>query len=155
MPFMQVSASSDAYISKSNPNRNFGMVTCLFTGVCTLDDDIFRSLLKFNLANCIPSGNNIINASLKLFVYIKNTPNRVLSPQAVNVFTNVSNFSENRVTWNNAPRLDSTPYFVNIIDGDVGNFVSIDITNLVIGWSDGTIPNNGITLVGIERKIIL
>ncbi|EKQ54075.1 DNRLRE domain-containing protein, partial [Clostridium sp. Maddingley MBC34-26] len=65
-----------------------------------------------------------------------------------------SNFFENTVTWNNAPGISPTIYSKVITDADVDNFISIDITNIAIGWFNNTIPNFGITLVGIEDVII-
>ncbi|EKQ54074.1 DNRLRE domain-containing protein, partial [Clostridium sp. Maddingley MBC34-26] len=113
-------------------------------------DDIYRSLLKFNVSSAIPAGSTITNASLNLFVFRKDTPDAVLFPQTVNVFTNNSNFFENTVTWNNAPAISPTIYSKVITDADIDNFISIDITNIVIGWFNNTIPNFGITLAGIE-----
>ena len=141
------------YIYFLNPNTNFGSSSLLFTGVFVPLNNVFRSLLKFDLSDVIPSGSSILQASLELFVFRKDTPDLAISPQTVTVFTNASDFSENTVTWNNAPALNTTTDSVNVTDSDVGSFISIDITNLVGGWIDGSIINNGVTLVGIENVI--
>ena len=138
-----------AYISLSNPNTNYGISSLLFTGRFVQPNDIFRSLLKFDLTNAVPPGNTITSASLNLFVYIKDLPDAVLSPQIVSVFTNASDFSGATVTWNNAPAMTLTIYSKNITNADVDNYISIDITGLVIEWLNGSLTNNGITLDAI------
>ncbi|AKA71836.1 DNRLRE domain-containing protein [Clostridium scatologenes] len=153
MPFIQVSPSDDAYISQYYSNTNFGTSIALFTGEFLQPNDLYRSLLKFNLTGVIPPGNVILSAALNLFVYRKDKTDVQLSPQPVNVFTNVTNFSQNTVTWNNAPAISPTPYSVNVTDANVNNYISIDITNIVVDWFYNAIPNNGITLVGIENII--
>ncbi|WP_315115558.1 DNRLRE domain-containing protein [uncultured Clostridium sp.] len=156
MPFVQVNPTDDVFITEYYPNNNFGNDTALFTGEYLKynnQPDAFRSLLKFNLAGVILPGNIILGATLNLFVYRKDKTDAQLSPQTVSVFTNASNFSQNTVTWNNAPALNPTPYSINVTDADVNNYISIDITNIVIGWFYGVIPNNGITLAGIENTI--
>lgn len=153
MPTTIISPTADAYISLLNPNTNFGFSSLLFTGRFVQPNDVFRSLLKFNLSGVVPPGNTVISAFLNLLVYRKDQPDASLSPQPVDVFTNVSDFSEDTVTWNTAPAINPTIYSINVTDTDVGNYISIDITNLVIDWLNNVIPNNGITLVGIENVI--
>ncbi|WP_411680361.1 DNRLRE domain-containing protein [Clostridium thailandense] len=153
MSFVQVKPTDDAYISMLNGNSNFGSSSVLFTGRFVQPNDIYRSLLKFDLTNAIPPGSDVLSAYLKLFVYRKNSPDLVLSPQTVTVFTNASSFSQNTVTWNNAPAINPTIYSINVTDADVNNFISIDITDLVVGWLNESITNNGITLTGIENII--
>src|SRR5471030_3308660 len=101
-----INPTDDAYISQLNPNTSFGFSSLLFTGRFVQPTDVFRSLLKFNLTGVVPPGNTITSASLNLFVFRKDLPDAVLSPQTVNVFTNSSNFSENTVTWNTAPAIN-------------------------------------------------
>src|SRR5471030_2858885 len=153
MSIAVVNPTDDAYISQLNPNTNYGFSSLLYTGRFVQPTDVFRSLLKFDLSGAVPPGNNIITASLNLFIFRKDQPNATLSPQPVNVFINTTNFSENTITWNTAPALNSTPYFTNVTDADVAKYISINITGLVIDWSNNAIPNNGVTLVGIENII--
>lgn len=151
MPFMQINPTDDAYISQLNPNRNFASSSSLFTGMFIQPTDNFRSLLKFDVSGILPPDNGIINATLNLLVYRKDSPDLLLSPQAVSVYTNDSDFSESTVTWNNAPAISPTIYSIDVTDANVGNFISINITELVKDWVTNVIPNNGITLVGIEN----
>src|SRR5471030_1580942 len=153
MPTAVISPTDDAYISQLNPNSNFGLSSILYTGRFVQPTDVFRSLLKFDLSGVVPPGNTVTSASLNLFVFRKDLPDAVLSPQTVNVFTNSSNFSENTVTWNTAPAINPTIYSINVTDADVSKYISIDITNLVIDWINNQSTNFGVTLVGIENII--
>ncbi|OPJ55355.1 DNRLRE domain-containing protein [Clostridium chromiireducens] len=153
MPSVILSPIADAYISLLNPNTNFGFSSLLFTGRFVQPNDLFRSLLKFDLTNAVPPGNTIISASLNLFVSRKDLPDAVLSPQTVSVFTNASDFSEATVTWNNAPAINPTIYSKNVTDANVGNYIGIDITNVVIDWINNPATNFGVTLTGIENVI--
>lgn len=153
MPFVQVPPTDNVYVSQFFPNKNFGKLTTLLTGKYLQSNDAYRSLLKFDLSNIISSENIILCAALNLFIYRKDKSSAQLSPQTVNVYTNTSNFSQNTVTWNNAPELNPTHYSINIEDKDINNFISIDITSIVISWFHNIISNNGITLVGIDNIV--
>ncbi|AKA71837.1 DNRLRE domain-containing protein [Clostridium scatologenes] len=153
MPFVQIPPTDNIYISQFFPNKNFGKLTTLLTGKYLKSNDAYRSLLKFNLSNVIPPGSIILCAALNLFVYRKDKTDAQLLPQIINVYTNTNNFSQNEITWNNAPELDQTQYSIKIDDKDVNNFISIDITSIVISWFYNIIPNNGITLVGMHNII--
>ena len=153
MTLIQVSPSDNAYVYSLNPTSNFGSSTLLFTGTGSQLSYKFRTLFKFDLSDLIPPGNTVTSASLELFVYKKDKPDSLLSPQNVTVSTNSSNFSQNTVTWNNAPATSVTPYHVNVTDADVNKYISIDITNVVIGWINTPSLNYGITLKGMENVI--
>lgn len=153
MPFVQIPPTDNIYISQFFPNKNFGKLTTLLTGKYLKSNDAYRSLLKFDLSNVIPPENIILCAALNLFIYRKDKSSTQLSPQTVNVYTNTSSFSQNTVTWNNAPELNPTHYSINIEDKDINNFISIDITSIVISWFHNIISNNGITLVGVDNTV--
>lgn len=153
MPFVQIPPTDNIYISQFFPNKNFGKLTTLLTGKYLKSNDAYRSLLKFDLSNVIPSESIILYAALKLFVYRKDKTDAQFSPQIINVYTNTNNFSQNEITWNNAPELDQTQYSIKIEDKDINNFINIDITSIVISWFYNIIPNNGITLVSMHNII--
>ncbi|WPC42495.1 DNRLRE domain-containing protein [Clostridium sp. JS66] len=153
MPFVQIPPTDNIYISQFFPNKNFGKLTTLLTGKYLKSNDAYRSLLKFDLSNVIPSESIILYAALKLFVYRKDKTDSQFSPQIINVYANTNNFSQNEITWNNAPELDQTQYSIKIEDKDINNFINIDITSIVISWFYNIIPNNGITLVSMHNII--
>ncbi|QXE20978.1 DNRLRE domain-containing protein [Clostridium sp. 001] len=150
MTIIQVSPSDNAYIYSQSPAENFGNSSLLFTGTGSQLSYKYRTLFKFDLSGLIPPGNTVTSASLELFVYTKSKPDTLLSPQNITVSTNSGDFSQKTVTWNNAPQATATPYSINVTDADVNNYISIDITNVVIDWINTPSKNHGITLTGIE-----
>lgn len=153
MTVIQVSPSDNAYIYSLNSDTNFGSSALLFTGTENELSYKYRTLFKFDLSGLIPPGNTVTSASLELFVYRKDKPDSLLSPQSVTVSTNSSDFSQDTVTWNNAPEVAATPYSINVTDADVDNYISIDITNVVIDWINIPSRNYGITLKGVESVL--
>ena len=133
------------YISQQNPNNNFGPCEELYVGQSAIPSDTFRTLLKFDIRT-IPLGSIIAKATLRLFL------NEEESSFAKALYINrlLSNFSQNTVTWNNAPEFKHTFFSANISDNNVNNYVYVNITELVRGWYSRTIENNGILLSTLE-----
>lgn len=138
----------DAYISEWYANQNFGSNSALFVSQYKQPKDDYRSLLHFDLSS-IPSSSTIEKAELLLCMY----RNEVITDIYVNVHRLLNNWNQYTVTWSSAPS------FSSMIDGSL--FVSgatplgphsIDVTDLVKGWYDGSIPNNGMMLVGNEMN---
>lgn len=137
----------DAYISEWYAGQNFGSSIALFLSQYQQPGDYYRSLLQFDL-KCIPPTSTIEKAELLLTMY----RNEVNSAGVwVNVHRLLNSWHQAKVTWNNQPPFSSN------IDGSV--FIAntsplglqkIDITHLVKGWYDGSIPNNGLLLTGNE-----
>ncbi|MDD3024723.1 MAG: DNRLRE domain-containing protein [Syntrophomonadaceae bacterium] len=139
--------SQDAYISEWYAEQNFGSSIALFVSQYKQPGDDYRSLLQFDL-KCIPPTSTIEKAELKLTMY-RNEVNS--AGVCVNVHRLLNNWCHCTVKWNNQP-----PFYPNC-DGSVfiGNTTplglqTIDITKLVKGWYDGSIPNNGLLLMGNE-----
>ncbi|MEA5008097.1 DNRLRE domain-containing protein, partial [Clostridium tyrobutyricum] len=112
--------------------------------------DSYRSLLKFDIPGSIPSKCKITKALLYIYVNRKDKDHCSYPSQTVTVYNNLVNFSQNTVTWSNAPNISITLYKTKISNRDIGHYVKFDITNLVRDWYNNTIVNNGLTLVGIE-----
>ncbi|MCI1969498.1 DNRLRE domain-containing protein, partial [Clostridium luticellarii] len=148
--------TDDVYISEFFPDTNFVSSPVLYSGEYTQYNgcpDAYASLLKFNIADSIPYNSAISNAYLYLYVNRKNKLDCKYSCQSITIYTNLDDFNGNTVTWNTAPDISITPYKKIISDTDVGTFIRINITNLVINWYNNSAPNNGITLVGIENVV--
>ncbi|MBR9649289.1 DNRLRE domain-containing protein [Clostridium tyrobutyricum] len=145
--------TDDVYISEFFPNKNFVSSSVLYTGEYTRYKncpDSYRSLLKFDIPGSIPSKCKITKALLYIYVNRKDKDHCSYPSQTVTVYNNLVNFSQNTVTWNNAPNISITLYKIKISNKDIGHYVKFDITNLVRDWYNNTIANNGLTLVGIE-----
>ena len=135
------------YISQLNPNNNFGPCEELYVGQSAIPTDNFRTLLKFDIRT-IPLGNIIVKATLRLFL---NEEDSSLT-KALYINRLLSNFSQNTVTWNNAPEFKHTFFSTNISDNNINNYIYINITDLVRGWYSHTIENNGILLSTLETS---
>lgn len=102
----------------------------------------FDSYIKFNLAT-LPANPNIAKATLRLYV------DAVVGGGSFDVYQLNSSWNENTLTYNNAPALGISAtgsHPVAITASSLNQFVLIDITSLVQGWANGTIPNNGVAL---------
>lgn len=154
MALKQISPSADAYISEYYNSRNFGTDANLYSGNFMQANDVYRSLLKFDLTQ-IPAGSTITSASLKLYVSRKDKNDTILPLQKITAYANKTDFSESTVTWNNAPEVDQTiPYPQPVTDADLNKYVSIDITGLVKSWFAGSKPNYGVTVIGNYESTI-
>lgn len=148
--------TDDIYISEFFSTQNFVSSPFLYTGEYTEHNkcpDAYRSLLKFNTTDIIPSKSFIEKVTLHLYVNRKDKTDYKHSSQCLTVYSNLINFSENTATWNNAPNISITPYSKTILNKDIGNYIQLDITRLFLKWHDKIIANNGITLVGTENII--
>jgi hypothetical protein len=132
----QAPPRADTFVSSNAPARNFGSEPLLAVQAGT------TSYVQFNLAD-LPAGATVSKATLRLYVDI--------STQAgsFDVYEIDSPWSENSLNFNNAPSLGvsatgSKP--VTVSRSSQNQFVLVDITPLVQGWLNGTIPNNGVAL---------
>lgn len=144
--------NKDAYISKYYPNQNFGTDDFLFISRFESDEDVYRSLLQFNLnslSNFIPPSSTIMSGELELNVFRNESP---IEGTSVKVFRLLGDFQENNITWNNQPLFSETEDGSKTIFPETLGSFTIDITNLAKGWYDGSIPNNGLILLGDETQ---
>jgi hypothetical protein len=69
--------------------------------------------------------------------------------RTITTYRIASAWSESTVTWNNKPSF-STAYGSAPVTHGAWGWYSFNVTNLVRGWINGTIPNNGVMLRGPE-----
>lgn len=140
----------DAYIAEWFPNQNFGAVPFLYISRYKQAGDIYRSLIQFDLCslgcNFIPPDSHITKAKLLLPVY----RNEITGSIDVKVFRVLQYWSELTVTWNTQPLTGSSPDGTESVAAGFLGTVEIHITDLVRGWYDGSIVNNGLLLKGNE-----
>ncbi len=135
----------DTYISEWYAGQNFGFNQALFVGQYRQSGDDYRSLMQFDLSS-IPKNSTIEKAELQLTLY----RNEVTSDNIdLSVHRLLNKWSSYTINWN------THPPFSPFRDGSVSidqttplGLQSIDISNLVRGWYDGSIPNNGLLLEG-------
>lgn len=146
MAIYYLPATQDAYVSQYYFNSNFGGSPALYIGRFAGPGDVYRSLLKFDLST-LPTLSAIQSAQLILFVDRKDVP----GSQLVTIYQTLSEWNESLVTWNNQPGGVSV-FSGNIVDGNVGSFVSFDITALVQAWYNFIVPNTGLLIQGVETS---
>jgi hypothetical protein len=135
-------------VSQLQPNQNFGPQENLFVGRTATPNDVFRSLLNFDIS-AIPPASIITNATLRLLFFQKIAPGiQPLSAQRL-----LSSFSQNTVTWNTQPApAGGYVYETNLADDLVGGYIYLDLTGLVQDWYTGLFPNNGFVLTTFENQ---
>jgi len=132
----QITPSGDSYTNSAAPTTNYGAKTLL--GV---DGATQISYIQFDLGS-IPSGANVSQATLKLYV------NSVTSAGSFNVDFVNGGWSEGTIDFNNAPALGSTIVAsVPITTADKNQYVLINITPALQAWLNGSQTNDGIALV--------
>lgn len=145
------------YISKKNGDKNYNELDKMMVGVTS--DDIYRSLVKFNLPT-IGTASNLVSAYLNIVSHKDDYKvGEVLAEGLVTINELTSNVDFNKVTWNNfenkyneyiefySPILRS----VYNVDGITLSNNSIDITNLVKGWYSGK-PNYGLLIKNYKEE---
>ena len=133
--------SEDAYVRAGRyANDNFGSSTELFVKTTTNDDFVRETLMKFDLSNYETI------TSAKIFFYAK-----AQVSMNVNVYgVDNDSWSENSVTWNNAPSLNTNLGAVALtanyswVDLDVSSAVINDFSASDKTFSIGLKDNNNI-----------
>jgi len=140
--------NQDVYISEWYANENFNSSEGLFVSQYQQPGDDYRSLFQFNLAS-IPPTCTIEKAELEIKIYRNEVNGGIL----IEAHRLLNNWLQNQVTWNNCPPFSpDTDGEACVSQGSPPEFLCIDITNLVRGWYDGSIPNNGLILIGNEAE---
>jgi len=143
LPIKNVYIAS-AYPDQNFANRNQGDV--LFVGSFTGADDIYRSVLEFDLSDPnhgIPPNSTIERAELLLSMYRNDNPGTA----RVEVFILDDAFDERTVTFNTS--LSTRPAGVSIVPEAAPDLVIIDVSELVRTWYEGGILKN-VELRGLE-----
>ncbi|WP_432401177.1 DNRLRE domain-containing protein [Wukongibacter sp. M2B1] len=140
--------TQNVYVLSFSPNTNFSGENVLFVGQFSGDNSDYRSLLQFDVS-FIPIGSTIIEARLKLFISRNDEPGLA---KPTGVFRLLDNFDEGTVTFNSQPSADSIAADTTIINAEIATFITWEITDLVTGWYNGSIPNNGIIMIGVEDE---
>ena len=146
-------AVEDADISQAYPTTNNGASASMYVGYDDLHDpdwQILRSLIKFDVSE-IPASTSISSAVLR--VYYAGYYDYANYSRTITSYRIGSNWSEASVTWNTAPSIGETYGTVSLIAASSSfGWYSIDVTNLVRGWINGTLPNYGVMLRGPEHS---
>lgn len=129
--------TDDAFTTSLNGSANFGSDELL-----SVSNGV-SSYFKFNLASLPPGlvGNNVLRANLKIFF------SDVLSTGSLNVFRVVGSWTEENLTFANAPGFGSFLANFSITLNNRQSYFYIDVTNTVRSWIDNQLPNDGLVIV--------
>ena len=150
-------AGIDAALSEAEPNNNYGTSDRFWVyDASGADDD--HGLLRFDLAR-VPHGARIIRAELELFQYWEDTPGGDIGIYRVRRDWQEGNNDGSPGTgasWNmatasegwstNGGERDASPVAVTAITPGTTGYYRWDITPLVQGWVDGSLPNDGMLI---------
>ena len=139
----------DSDILQGYASSNTGSDTSMWAGYddyLNPDGKIARSLIKFD-TSVIPPGTSISGAVLQ--VYLVSSYDYPGTTRTITTYRIGSGWSEYAVTWNTAPSMGEAYGATGVTHGAWGWF-SFDVTNLVRGWINGTLPNYGVMLRGPE-----
>ena len=143
-------AIADACILEGYPDGNAGATNDMWAGYDdSLDPEgrIVRSLIQFDLSD-LPA--NAAVSSAELLVYYQgywDYPDRVRTVTAHRI---TGDWTEWGVTWNDRPGLGTAYGSVDIAANDDWGWRELDVRDLVQGWIDGSIANQGVMLCGPE-----
>lgn len=141
-----LNAAADANVTSHAPNATHGNWEALFGAMDNFSaNDTVRSVIKFDLSS-IPSNAVILSASLRLYGYEHYRTAGVSND--CDLLVNTQSWTEYGVTWNNAPSYTYTNA-VSLSGSPVGTTYSdytLDVTNAVKYWQNGSVTNNGWTL---------
>jgi hypothetical protein len=125
-------------------------------GICSIDGShawVYRTFLQHDFS-AIPSGAEILSATLKVFV---SSGNDNYTSSRCYVGRMLGEWAEDAaLTWSNQPGHQSyssesseTPQVSPSIGAS--NWIEVDITTVVREWYDGAYPNHGIVIRAIEE----
>ncbi|MBU5483653.1 DNRLRE domain-containing protein [Clostridium sp. MSJ-11] len=147
MPYLYYMPNKNLYISQYYSNTNFNGAAELFVGKFLDNNDIYQSLLQFDISP-IPIGANITSATLKLYIYRNDAP---LVTSNIGIYRFLNNFDKNSVTFANVPLIENTPVDVKPVTSQVNTFINFDLTTLVKNWLTGLVPNYGILIKEVNN----
>ncbi len=152
MPVTSFVPVQDVYVSSNYPDRNFinrpeGDV--LFAGSLADEGDIYRSFLLFDISkpyHGIPPNSTIQSATLQLTVYRNDNPNKA----RLCLFEVLSPWDQKTVTFNTQPQVLFTG--LTTVSGPPPSVLELGVGAIIRKWYDGTSPNHGFALQGMENS---
>jgi len=128
--------TDDAFILGTRPTANYGAW-----------DDIFvtsygpkQGLVRFDAASI--AGQEVNGASFNLYL------NDIANDGTISIHAITSSWSESAVNWNNQPPVEVTATaIVDLATTDEGSVITVDVTDAVTRWADGSLADAGFLIV--------
>jgi hypothetical protein len=136
----QITPSDDAYTSSVQPNAHYGA-----TATLRVEGASANAFIRFDLSSFPVGypGARVSKAALKLYV------STVTTAGSFNVDYVMGDWTEKTITGAMEPTLGTAVAVgVEVNSATRGKYLLIDVTPAVKAWLDGTLPNNGLVLVG-------
>ena len=148
---------SDTFVSSAKPSTNM-RINGVASGSLVVGREASaygktRSLLKMDKLPKLPAGSVIVGADLILLNYYSYSANKSM---IVDVRRATANWSQKTATWNNSNNIYENEvqdyYIVPQNENPINKFDTWEITRLVKGWYEGTIPNYGVMLTSFAAE---
>jgi len=134
-----IHVASDTNINLATPTQINGTATTLLIRSPGSGGER-HSFLHFDLGT-LPSGVSVGQATLRLWISVVNDAG------PIDVYPVLGPWDEATLSASGAPPLDLIRGSFDIAMSDQSRFVTVDITDLVQGWYDGSVANFGIALL--------
>ena len=128
--------AADSFTNSGKPTTNYG------TQAMMMVQQGYNSYAQFNLSS-LPTGAIVQKATLRLYV------DSVSGKGQIDIYEALTAWNEALVNYNNQPATGPSAtnnHPISLSTSSLNQFVIVDITSLVQGWVNGTIPNNGIVI---------
>jgi hypothetical protein len=140
--------TADAEIYSGTENTNYGSYNIVEVGHSTFNGHSRFSYFKFDISG-IPAGSTIDSAFLA--VYLKQCDG---SPISINVKPISNDWTENGITWKNAPSPLTSPVGTTAVSCNSYKGWSLNAIQIVQGWMQGQ-PNYGLGLFSESQESYL
>ena len=147
---LTLEAISDTTVMQGYPTRNLGDRWDMWVGYDDYlhpDGEITRGLIRFE-DPAIPPGHTIISATLRLYHY--NSWDFPDTQDTITAYGVAGSWDEHTVAWGNAPAVGLPYGSVAVPRAPVYEWHELDVSDLVGGWIEGSIPNHGMYIRGEE-----
>jgi len=136
------SADTTAKRDHHDPNSvitNYGGDTFVEALRNNAENDQYYAFVMFDVSSSVPSGANIVSASLELY----DTEGQGGDSMTIYVYRVDSNWVETTLTWNTNPTIESTPTASATYNPSNTGYHSWDVTNDVKAFVSGSANNYG------------
>jgi len=141
------SEGKDDYISSALPDSNYGDYANFYVGTYVVSN-YYRAYLQFDLST-VPVDARILDSDLKLYQY-----NSLGSGNfQIGIHKVTGNWEENTITCNLQPTSSSETEALCTVSTGSTTWRGWDIDDLVQGWLDGSIANQGMVLKSTDETL--
>jgi hypothetical protein len=135
-------ATADTFAQQTFPDEIKGVTAASSLQVRAQAN--FELYTYINFADlALPAGQTIDSAILNIWNYNEGTHDGDLT---MHVYRVNQTWAENTLTWSNKPTDAGSSYDSTTVTGDMDDYVTLDVTNLVKEWAAGTYTDDGLVI---------